>query len=223
MGTLPTTRLGKIEFYENHIQAWGANAAAIGLAPADIVALSALVSNARNSYNSAEQARAASRSATIVYHDQTSNLTDFGAGLLRSIRNFAESNDDPNVYALAQIPAPSPPGPVPPPGQPFELRVGLFQTGALELKWKANNPAGSSGTVYEVQRRVGNSAFEYIGAAGTRTFLDESLPAGSTGVVYQITGIRSTQRGQAAQFLVNFGVQGTTVTALTTQEVRLAA
>jgi hypothetical protein len=62
-----------------------------------------------------------------------------GADMIQAIRNHAESKNDPNVYVLAQIPAPATPGVTPPPGTPFDFTVGLLQNGALELKWKCNN------------------------------------------------------------------------------------
>jgi len=37
-----------------------------------------------------------------------------GSAMLRTIRSFAETSDDPNVYTLAQIPEPAAPGPVGP-------------------------------------------------------------------------------------------------------------
>ena len=47
MGVIPTTRVGKIEFYESHLSAWAANAEAIGLTSAQVLALQTLVMTAR--------------------------------------------------------------------------------------------------------------------------------------------------------------------------------
>ena len=74
------------------------------------------------------------------------------------------------------------------------------------LKWKCANPVGSVGTLYEVRRKTGTSAFTLLSTEGTREFTDESLPAGATGVTYEITARRTTVRGMPAQFNVNFGV-----------------
>ena len=83
--------------------------------------------------------------------------------------------------------------------------------------------APSTGTIYEIRRR-GNTAgsnFVFVGASGTKTFLDETVPAGaagSGGVTYQITAVRSTNRGNPAQFIVNFGIGnggGLTVASVT--------
>jgi hypothetical protein len=98
----------------------------------------------------------------------------------------------------------------PAPGQPFAFAVELDQTGILTLKWKCDNPAGTQGTIYQVWRRVGPTGdFSYVGGSGTKSFIDATLPAGSSSVTYQIQAVRSTAVGPAAQFIVNFGVGGT--------------
>ena len=141
-------------------------------------------------------------------------MATIGSNLIRTIRAYAETSQDPGVYALAQIPAPAEPGPVGPPGQPYELTIGLAATGAVSLGWKCDNPSGSQGTVYEIQRRIGTSSFQFLEVAGERSFEDSTIPAGSSGIVYQITAVRGKTRGAPAQFLVNFGAQGMTATAL---------
>jgi hypothetical protein len=94
--------------------------------------------------------------------------------------------------------------------------------GAVIIKWKCHNPANAAGTVYEVRRRIGGvGAFTYVGVTGTREFVDETLPLGADGVTYQIVGIRSTVRGNYAQFNVNFGTNGPGFAAVST--VKLAA
>ena len=224
MGVIPSSRLGKIEFYEAHLQAWATNAAAIGLDPAAVLAFQTLISDARSAYLDAEMKREASKAATFTFHDDTDRMAVIGSALLKNIRAFAERTDNPGVYALAQIPAPSQPSPVGPPGRPFDLTVGLAQTGAIALRWKCDNPSGASGTVYEVQRRIGSGAFSFLELAGERAFEDATIPAGSSNIVYQITAVRGKTRGQSALFLVNFGVAGA-VTATTVEdgEIRLAA
>ena len=53
--------------------------------------------------------------------------------------------------------------------------------GALIMKWKCANPAGSSGTVYQVFRRIGGTGeFTYLGGCGTKEFIDATIPAGAT-------------------------------------------
>ncbi|MBL9030862.1 MAG: hypothetical protein JNM80_04035 [Phycisphaerae bacterium] len=215
MGVVPDTRLGKIEFYEAHTLPggpWAANAAAIGLTPAAVTALGTLTTQARAAFNAAEAARQAAKAATQNFYDKVRamhNGPGAGSDMIQTIRTWAESKNDPNVYTLAQIPPPATPGVSPPPGTPFDFTVGLLQSGALELKWKCNNPSGTQGTIYEVKRRIGGSGnFSFVGATGVKAFTDDTVAAGSPSVTYQITAVRSTQRGNPAQFTVNFGVGG---------------
>jgi hypothetical protein len=230
MGVVPDTRLGKIEFYEAHITPWTTNAAGIGLTPASVTALGTLTAAARTAFNAAEAARQAAKAATQNFYDKVRDMhSGPGAGqdMIQTIRNYAESQNKPNVYVLAQIPPPADPSTAPPPGTPLDFTVGLLQNGALELKWKCNNPSGTQGTIYEVKRRTGGSgSFGYVGSSGVKNFTDDTVAAGSPSVTYQITAVRSTQRGNPAQFTVNFGVGGPGLTIASVVEggpVKLAA
>ncbi|MCC6230715.1 MAG: hypothetical protein IT432_16005 [Phycisphaerales bacterium] len=227
MGTVPDTRLGKIEFYEAHTLSggpWATNAAAIGVTAASVSALESLTKAARSAFNAAEAARQAAKAATQAYHDAVRAMhSNPGAGqdMIDTINNKARTTNSPGVYTLAQIPPPATPGTNPPPGTPLDFTVGLLQNGALELKWKCNNPSGTQGTVYEVKRRDGSGtggAFGYVGSTGVKTFTDETVVSGTASVTYQVTAIRSTQRGNPGQFTVSFGVGGPGLTIASVTE-----
>ena len=222
MGVVPDNRLGKIEFYEAHITPWTTNAAAIGLLPAAVTALGAATTNARKAYNDHLAAQAAAKAATNAFYDKVRIMhgsPGFGADMIQTIKTFAQTSNNPNVYVLAQIPPPAQGGTTPPPGTPFDFTVGLLQDGSLELKWKCSNPSGTVGTIYEVLRKVGTGAFSFVGATGVKTFTDDTL-TGASPVMYQITGVRSTARGNPAQFTVHFGVggPGLTIASITSDE-----
>lgn len=98
------------------------------------------------------------------------------------------------------------PGPVPPPGTVTGLVVTLAGNGSLNLKWKCKNPKGSVGTLYQVWRKIDDATeFTYIGGTGLKKTVDNTLPAGSTNVTYQIQAVRSSAVGEWAQFNVAFG------------------
>jgi hypothetical protein len=215
MGVVPNDRLGKIEFYEAHTAPWTANAAAIGLTPASVTALTALVTTARKAYDGHLAAQAAARAATQSFYDAVRAMhggPGAGADMIATIKTYAATQSDPNVYVLAQIPPPAAGGPTPPPGTPFDFTVTLMQDGSLGLRWKCNSPSGTVGTIYEVKRATGGGggggAMEFVGASGVKSFVDGTLPSGASPVTYQVTAVRSTSRGNPAQFVVNFGVGG---------------
>ncbi len=228
MGVVPQNREAKLAFYEAHIAPFTANAGDIGLTAGEVANLTSLAEAGRAALLAANEARNASKAATQAYYTAIANLGKAGAGLIETIRVFAEANNNPNVYLLAQIPPPAIDAPVPPPGQPREFVVTLGQNGWIQLNWKCTNPEGAVGTAYEIQRKVGNGSFSIIGiAGGNKEYVDSTLPAGSTGVVYQVTGVRSGLRGPVSQVNVNFGVGGGggfAVTSVTEgADVKLAA
>ncbi|HMN39950.1 MAG TPA: hypothetical protein PKE29_03835 [Phycisphaerales bacterium] len=209
MSIVPDTNIGKITFYEAHIGPWTSTPTQIGLVAADCTALQALITNARKAWDAQQAASEAAKAATTAMHNAVRAMHTLGAVDLAKIKAYADVTNDPNVYAKAQIPMPATPAPVGPPGTPFDFTVSLEQTGAVTLKWKCNNPSGAAGTVYEVRRRLSaTGTFDYVGSQGVKSFTDDSIPAGSTALTYQITAIRSTRRGVPAQFNVNFGMGG---------------
>jgi hypothetical protein len=98
------------------------------------------------------------------------------------------------------------PEPIGAPGTPTDFAVQVLPDGTLVLTWKCANPAGASGTTYNVFRRTTSTGpFDFLGTSGQRKFIDNTLPANSQQITYQIQAIRSTALGANAQFLVNFG------------------
>lgn len=211
MATVPPTKFGKLQFYEAHIDPWTNNAAAIGLGLPDIADLTTATNEARAAYNGLLIARDAAKAATLNFTDKVATMhgaPGLGSDMIDTIRNFAQSTDDDNVYVLAQIPAPGTPGAVGPPGIPFDFRVGLLQDGSTELTWKCNNPVGARGTVYEIFRADSGNPMAFLNTAGSKSYTDSTLPSNSSPVTYRVTGIRSTLRGNPGQFTVQFGAGG---------------
>ena len=205
MGTVPTSRLGKVEFYESHVDVWSTAPTSIGLTAAQVTSLAALTADARKAYDEQLAAIQAAKAATQTFYESVRlmhNAPGKGADMIEAIKQYAQTTNNPLVYSIAQIPPPAIPGTTPPPGTPSNFTVGLLANGALELKWKCINPEGVSGTIYEVRRNG-----QFIGASGIKSFTDETLP-GTSPVVYQVTAVRSTSRGNPAQFTVTFGTGG---------------
>ena len=91
------------------------------------------------------------------------------------------------VYNAAQIAPPSPRGPSVPPNTPTDLRVELDPvTGALTLKWKASQPRGVNGVVYNIRRRVGEGGGggDGVGAGDSR----EGVGGGGEGALPEVEG-----------------------------------
>lgn len=195
-----------ITFCEVHAPIWKSNAAQLGLSATGTADWEAEVNKLRGYLLAQQEAKTNAVNATAALRDAVANAKSHGSDLLRVIRGYAGTQEDPNaVYQLAVIPPPSAPSPLPPPGNVTNIKVELDPaTGALTLKWKATNPG--SGTTYVVRRKLPSEAsFNFLGVGTKKSFTDETLPAGSEGVQYAIQGTRSGQFGPIATVSISFG------------------
>ncbi len=208
---LPSRIQDLLDFMDQHAQPWVTNAAGIGVAPATAATFKTQAIAARDAYTAKLTADEAARIAAVNLSSAVRTARTSAADIIRTVKAFAQSSADPDtVYNLALIPAPAKPTPAAPPGTPGDIRAVLNTDGSITLRWKATNPKGTSGTIYNVRRKVeGESVFTFIGATGTRSFIDGSLPAGPANAVYTIQGQRSTVVGQpSSPFTVLFGGSG---------------
>lgn len=206
---LPRTVQDLIDFAEMHGPLWVSVAAQIGLTPAQAGLFNTAATTARAHFDAEMAAEAARRAATLQSQTSVRDLRRVGGDTLRLIKAFAEAQAKPNiVYQTAQIPPPAPPSPAPAPVQPTDLRAILNPEGSITLRWKASNP-GTSGTVYNVRRRVGDTGeFAFVGAVGVKRFTDTTLPSVPS-VQYIIQGQRGDSVGQpTSPFTVMFGNGG---------------
>jgi len=223
MGAYPTSpRADVLAWCQSHTAAWTANAAAIGLSPAQASAFSTATTALATAVANQNLARQASEVATQAAVDAYAALKSVLGDNVRLIRAFAEVQVKPSVvYGLAEIPPPAAPTPMPPPGQPTDLLVTLTPaSGNLLLRWKCGNPPGASGTSYVVRRRLpGESGFSFLGISGKKEFSDTTVTAGPDWVQYTVQGQRSDSTGPLSEvFIVNFGQMAGMMTASVSTE-----
>lgn len=209
MARLPATRLGKVEYFEAHLPAWELRASEIGVSGASVANLAALTAATRAAFLAAQEARNAAEAATQAYHRAAAAMSKAGVNILATIRVFASTTNDSGVLAVANVEPRAAASPLAAPGTPYKPSTTLLTGGRVRIAWKCDNPTGSEGTVYEIRRRIGEAGawgpLVFIGTSGARAFTDETIPQGAGLVSYQITALRSTARGQPAEFTVQFG------------------
>ena len=217
MPIVPVQTTAKIEFYENHVTPWNANAVAIGTTVAAVTDLDTKTQAARAAFNAQQAAQQAAKSTTIDLKLAMAAMADAGADIIKQIRAQGAIVGD-SVYSLAEIPAPAIPSPKPPPGTAYQLSVLLNGDGSLNLGWRCDNPPGTSGTIYQIFRQVGGTGdFTYLGGVGEKRFVDETVPGGASFVTYKIQAVRSTAVGMWNTFNVQFGTNaGGMMTAMVT-------
>jgi hypothetical protein len=212
MRLVPESNVGKIQFFEVHLEPWTEHAAEIGADPAMVAELAAQTQAAREALIEQQAAQAAARAATLKLRTVVDAMASTGSTIILQVRGRSRMSGN-GVYSLAQIASPAEPSPMAPPGTPQRFTVELQPIGWITLRWKCRNPRGAVGTLYHVHRRINagsgaGDAFEYIGTTGRKTFVDKSIPAGAGAVTYQVQAVRSTASGAVAQFNVTFGMSG---------------
>lgn len=204
---VPSKDLDAIQFFETHNPTWSAAAASIGLLPASVTSMVALTKAARDAYIQQQATKDAATAATTGYHNAVTAMRAMGSDLVRTIKAYAASTNNPDVYTKAEIPMPAAPSPAPAPGQPTDFKISLTGSGAVELAWKSTNATGGFFTV--TRRLAGEANFSPAGTVGKRKFADATIPQGVTGATYLVQGFRGDVVGQISLPVgVQFGVAG---------------
>lgn len=129
--------------------------------------------------------------------------------MIKIIKAFASSTDDPNVFTLAQIPAPTAPTPLPPPEIPADLQSALLNSGFVELTWRGSVSPGGNFTVWRSIAPTpgsGAGAFIQIGMTGAKIFVDDTLPAGTPAATYFVKAHRGNLASDDSEpIFVRFG------------------
>ena len=115
MGDIPSKQSEFLAFCAAHEPLWSANAAAIGVLPATALAFKTATNTAQTTFNALEAARIAAKAATNTNDTAMSAARSDAADIVRTIRAFAQTSNNPNVYSIAGISPPPPPPPPPPP------------------------------------------------------------------------------------------------------------
>lgn len=235
-GILPESRIDRVSFLQARLPGWLTNAVALGSTAPTITSLTTLTTSARAAYDAQQLAIGLAKAATQTFHDSVAAMDKGASDVLKQIKLKAATGGGNAVYVLAVLPVPATPSPRPAPGTPNAFTVSLEQTGVLTLAWKCANPAGASGTIYQVARKLGGPGdgagagtaeeWSVVGTTGDKHFVDATLPAGggTDGLVtYQVTAIRSTIAGPPGVFTVKFGAGAPAEGATIMAAPRLAA
>lgn len=205
--TIPVDKAGQLDFFETRITAWTESAAEIGLLASQSTQLSSLITAARASYDAAQAAKQALKGLIEVQDADLAAMTQYGSQLVQTIRAFAVQTGDPQVYATAEIEPRKDPTPIPP-FPASNLSYVLTTSGALKLTWDGRL---STGTSYILERAFfdqqgGVGPFEAIAFVDGLSFTDETIPAGTSNVLYQVKALKGeTTTEPTAPIFVRFG------------------
>lgn len=192
MPVLPETKLGQLEFFESHKDAWSDHAPAIGLQTSAVSSFKPLITSTRDAYNAMQIARDASKAATQAYYNAHSDMLGTGRAFIAAIKAFAETSRNANVYVLANIDPPAPPSPTPAPDVPTDLVGTISPSGGVTLTWNATRSGATRGIFFLVERqRASETAWTPLGGVMEKAFLDPSPMLGDGPVQYRVRAGRN--------------------------------
>ncbi len=208
MSTIPRENDAAVAWCAAHLPIWIANAEDIGLDPLELAELSTKISEANSRRIARDQARDAASGATGSYNEAADDMRTSAALQVTKVRTFAKGSPTPAVvYEDAQIPAPADRSPRPAPGTPALFKIGLLESGALNVSFKCPNPPRVGALTYRVERSIGSQQpYTFLKNAKERVFEDDTVPQGSGDVTYRVTAQSSTKDGFPGYFTVRFGV-----------------
>lgn len=198
-----------VAWCRTHAQVFAAQAAQIGLTPAQAAAFADRTAAAAAALDERERLRIAAQTASRKAAVAIAALKAGAGETVALVRAFAGTQENPDAVLLrAELSPRAARAPAPPPAQPRGLAATLeAATGTLTLTWKARQPRGVSGTTYLVRRRLpGARTFTLLGLTGGKRFTDAAVPGGVATVQYTVTAQRGGKAGPTSAILqVNFG------------------
>lgn len=191
MSRTPTTEQAYIAFARQHYTVWNGGQAGppvIGLSSIQLQETSDAVDAAEAAYTAALAARDASKAATEAKDIAMAALQAVIGADIDTIDAFAKATKDPNVWVLAQIPAPKDPSSREAPPAPAIGEIVLASGGVVRVPFTVTSGGGAQ---YLVQRRdtaLDNASTDWfpVGTITEKTFDDQAIPFGLRQVQYRV-------------------------------------
>ncbi|HEV7297913.1 MAG TPA: hypothetical protein VGN72_00995 [Tepidisphaeraceae bacterium] len=214
-GTYEALRAGSANF----AALISATPTAFGLTADDAASYALLDAAYQTAWSVADSPNTRTSAAIVGRNDSAIPLRAMAVTLTNKINGTPTvTNEQKTTLGLSVRATPSP---APAPGMPIDFSCTL-NGGALDLKWKCNNnPRGSRGVMYQVWRSIDGGPDVYLGGSGSKQFVDNTLPAGSSTVTYKVQAVRTTAMGPWAYYVVQLGMNGgnATVSDVTTPKI----
>lgn len=203
LGTDPELLAGSRNFARLISAAW----ADYGLTQAQAEAYVAVDSAWQAAYQAAVTPTTRTQPHVIAKNEARARMKRLASDLAQIISGNNASVSDEQKLALG-LSVRDKRSPIPPPGKPGRFKITLDGNGGLLLTWTCDNPKGSRGTIYQIWRRTDSGEKVFLGVTPVKRFLDSTMPAGTTNLVYYVQAVRSKTTGPMAEFHVEFGVTG---------------
>ena len=211
MPILPRTARPLIDWVELHTDLWKADPASIGLEGAEVTELIALLASASAAEEAAELARAAAQAATLRLNTEAEALREQAASMVATIKAYAETQDDPQVYARARIPPDRPKAPLGPPEAPRNVSATLLVNGVVRVRWTGSRKGGTFFEVYRTATNLDGTTARptLLTSTPDKTYIDRDLPSGLRRVDYFVQARRTGGKSDRSPLAsLQFGSDG---------------
>lgn len=203
MSVIPKTRDAMIEWYTQRQPIWEAQLEQIGVTAPQCTELKNRLGQAVDLVAAAKAKRESAKTATEAAALAVDSLRSYGAGLVSTIRAFAEATDDDQVLIKAEVPLPKPPTPVGPPTSPTDLSADPHANGTITLKWKGTIQGNQW---FAIDRKTTAGNWVRLDSVRAKKFTDLAVPMNTNIILYRVYGQRGTQiSNPPAEATVNFG------------------
>lgn len=202
MSVIPDARDDMLTFYANHIEAWIAKAALLGLDPAKLADMSQALVAAKAQQQSARQLRSAARVATDQLNAQAAGVRAMGGAVVALIRANAESSGNLEIYEAASLPMPRPATPAGPAEPAASVTAEPNADGTITLRWRGTVSRNQS---FEVERSVDGGPRVLLKSTRLKRYLDAAVPMNVTGIIYWVYAVRNEERSGPVSTTVQFG------------------
>ena len=205
MGVIPDSKQAVLNWGAAHAPVWETNAVAIGLTVAEASAFTDKVDAAQTAWDSAIAARDAAKAATTTSDAAFDSLFDKASITVSTIKAFADKQANPAaVYALAQIPMPATPQPSGPPPAPTNVTCAIDNLGRVDVRWSGSTQYSTFFTVW--RKLFGQQTWTQVGATGSKSLVDDTVPAGTVSATYYVQAQRGAVAGPPSETIaVIFG------------------
>lgn len=204
MAVLPKHRDELIAWFLQRLPHWEVDPASVGLTVSQVASLRDSVEKAAAAAERMRRLRNSAMAATAQADALAADLRAEGGPLVSTIKAFAETTGDREVYVRAQVPPKRAPTPLPPAEPPTRLNADPLANGHVLVTWRGSIARHQT---FDVLRSLDGGPFILLrNVRGTR-LLDETVPIGTTTALYRVYGVRRNQRSiKVAQTSLCFGV-----------------
>ncbi len=211
MPLVPKNPADQITFYARRVPGWNSDPSAIGLNATTTAAMAQDVAAAEHALAVAHAARLHAIDATLAYRSAVRVLHNRGAAAIATIKAFAQSTGNENIYAAASIEPPRRgPRSLPGPHAPTAPQASIAADGSLTLSWEATTAGRSTGVFFQVFRGSAGQGVprEQIASTAQTTHTDPRPLAGCS--CYAVRAVRG-ERASPLSTIISVSLPGAAI------------